>query len=317
MFVICGEALFDVFIDETIAVDAREVPFSGLVGGSPFNVAVGLARLGQQSALLTGISRDLLGDRLMAVLKSEKVITNLVSRKSAPTTLSFVQKNKDGVPDYVFYGEGAADRLLHEEDIAFDLDGVECLHFGSYSIVVPPTADTLYQLAQKESGKRIISLDPNIRPTVESDLDLWRDRVEKMVALSDVVKLSDEDMTLLYPGQNPGTILAGWLDRGVKLAIMTRGGEGATLMSHIANIETEAMKTTVVDTVGAGDTFQTIVLDELVALNARFPGEWQNQLDGMTLSAIGKRAGVAAAITCSRAGANLPGRTEIEQALSE
>ncbi|TXH60558.1 MAG: carbohydrate kinase, partial [Thiothrix sp.] len=133
MFLVCGEALFDVFTTEVVDQAAFEVPLSARVGGSPLNVAVGLARLGCPVAMLTGLSTDFLGERLLASLQSEGVNTGLIVRKQAPTTLGFVQQDAAGVPSYAFYGNGAADRLLTLDDINVDLEGTAVIHFGSYS----------------------------------------------------------------------------------------------------------------------------------------------------------------------------------------
>ncbi|MEZ5478005.1 MAG: PfkB family carbohydrate kinase [Thiolinea sp.] len=106
MFLVCGEALFDVFLEDNVAQDSVTVPFTARVGGSPFNVAIGLARLGQSAALLTGVSTDFFGDRLQAVLEAEQVSTRYIARKHAPTTLGFVQRDANGLPSYAFLREG-------------------------------------------------------------------------------------------------------------------------------------------------------------------------------------------------------------------
>ncbi|NKB76703.1 MAG: carbohydrate kinase [Gammaproteobacteria bacterium] len=317
MFIVCGEALFDVFINDSVPLHATSVPFEAKVGGSPFNVAIGLSRLGNNAALVTGVSTDLLGDRLINVLDAENVSTQFVSRKQAPTTLGFVQHNRNGAPDYVFYGEGAADRSVELGDVEKDFSAARCLHFGSYSIVVPPTADSFYALAAREAGKRIISLDPNIRPTVEEDLEIWRSRIQKFIEFVDVIKLSDEDMSLLYPDKQPDDVLDQWLSQGVKLAVLTRGSDGATLLSVKDRVNVSSPKTDVVDTVGAGDTFQALLLDRLVELDMNDQGRWDEQLDADCLHAIGSLAATAASITCSRVGADLPTRQEIETTVSK
>ncbi|HPQ94244.1 MAG: carbohydrate kinase [Thiothrix sp.] len=315
MFVVCGEALFDVFIADGVAWDARTVPFSARVGGSPFNVAIGLARLGCDSALLTGLSTDFLGQRLLAVLVAERVSTHLIARKQAPTTLGFVQHGEDGVPAYAFYGTGAADRSLSVDDLPARLDGAECLHVGSYSIVMPPTSDAVLQLFQRESGQRIISIDPNIRPTVEPDMAIWCERLGRLLMLADVVKVSDEDLSWLYPGQAPDAIIRQWMGFGLRLMVVTRGSKGALLTSRVAQVEVEAPQIRVVDTVGAGDTFQAALLDAVVTLKQAHGEDWASLLDAATLTRIGHFAAVAAAITCSRKGADLPTRAEVNQAL--
>lgn len=314
MFVVCGEALFDVFTTEVVDQAAFEVPLSARVGGSPLNVAVGLARLGCPVAMLTGLSTDFLGERLLASLQSEGVKTHLIARKQAPTTLGFVQQDAAGVPSYAFYGNGAADRLLTLDDINVDLEGTAIIHFGSYSIVAQPTADSYFALAQQHSGKRLLSLDPNVRLNVEPRLEIWKQRIAELLPLVDVVKVSDEDLHLLYPEQRPETIVENWLQQGPQLVALTRGGNGASLWSQHGQVDVPGQSVKVVDTVGAGDTFQASLLDAVASLkNSR--AVWSEQLNNETLFKMGYTATVAAAITCSRRGANLPTRAEIQAAL--
>ncbi len=316
MFIVCGEALFDVFIAEDVNPSATVLPLSAQAGGSPFNVAIGLRRLGQSVALLTGISDDFLGDRLMAVLEAEHVSTHLIARKHAPTTLGLVQKNADGVPNYAFYGNGAADRLVDLADINKDIQGVKGIHLGSYSLVVSPTADTLLTLAQQQSGKCLLTLDPNVRLNVEPNLDIWRKRISQLVPLMDVVKISIEDLESLYPNVEPDSILQGWLTQGVKLVALTRGAEGALLWSHQARIELPAPTIKVVDTVGAGDTFQAVLIDKLLELGVE-TADWQQKLNATVLTTIGQTAIQAAAITCSRQGADMPSQAEVQHAMEQ
>ena len=316
MFVVCGEALFDVFVPEGVSQAAFEVPFAALAGGLPFNVAIGLRRLGRPVALLAGISNDFLGDRLMAVLQAEQISTECIVRKAAPTTLGFIQNNALGVPRYAFYGEGAADRLLTTADVHLEGKTISGIHMGSYSIVVSPTADTLLELARQQSGKCLLSLDPNIRLTVEPDVQQWRARIAKLLPFMDVVKVSDEDLAALYPDVEPESIIAEWLATGVKLAALTRGSQGASLWSQQAQVTLPTPRVNVVDTVGAGDTFQASLLDSLLDLQAT-TGDWSAALTASTLQRIGQKAACAAAITCSRLGADLPTGDEVQQALTE
>lgn len=315
MFVVCGEALFDVFMDKEAAMDATSLSFTARVGGSPLNVAVGLARLDRHSALLTGVSTDFFGDRLQSVLQAENVSTDLLSRKSGPTTLGFVQKDEEGIPSYAFYGNGAADRALESSDLNFDRSAARCIHLGSYSIVVPPTSDTLLELVKAESQNCVISLDPNIRPTVEPDLDKWRESVEKLLPHVDVLKASDEDLGILYPEQAPEDVIQHWIESGVKIAALTRGPDGATLISQVGRADVKAPVTKVVDTVGAGDTFQAALLDQVIAFFEEHGEQWPQKMTSETMTDIGRFAAGAASITCSRQGADLPRRAEVLQLL--
>ena len=175
MFLSCGEALYDLFpsaeTDTGFTFDAR-------IGGSPFNVAIGLSRLGRGAALSTGLSSDPLGRRLERTLKDEGVATTWLVSKRNPTTLALVGLGPRGVPHYSFYSHDAADCSVGEADLP-DLPGsVTAIHFGSYSLVVEPTGSSLLQLARRHHEGKLISLDPNIRLNVEPDAGRWRRRVE-------------------------------------------------------------------------------------------------------------------------------------------
>ena len=315
MFLVCGEALFDIFVDGSIAESETRVPFDGVAGGSPFNVAIGLTRMGQNTGLLTGVSDDFLGQRLMAILKREQVDTRFIINKDAPTTLSFIQKDSEGVPDYAFYGTGGADRSVVTADLptSYDISGI---HVGSYSIVTPPTADTLYELIQKHSGKCLISLDPNVRLGVEPNIQQWLDRVDMIARHANLLKISDEDFEHLYPDTPVEQKVKEWLSFGVGLVAFTKGGDGADLWSQQATATVNAPKIKVVDTVGAGDTFQTALIDQLIDLTQQTE-DWEDLLDAERLKMIGEFAATAAAITCSRQGADLPNRAEIIEALNQ
>lgn len=167
MFVVCGEALMDVFVNgdtpSGMALDAR-------VGGSPFNVAVGLARMAQPVAFFGALSRDFLGERLLRALRSEGVSTDSVSRVDAPTTLGLVGLDAKGVPSYAFYGEGGADRQVGLDALCLLPAQLSALHLGSFATVVEPVASTLRALVEKCHGHTLISYDPNVRLNVERDL---------------------------------------------------------------------------------------------------------------------------------------------------
>ncbi len=310
-YIVCGEALFDVFIEQGVAANATAVPLDARVGGSPFNVAIGLARLNRKAALLAGVSSDFLGSRLVAVLESEQVSTDYIVRKEAPTTLALINVDQQGVPSYAFYGAGAADRSLLPADVAIEPPPMTALHLGSYSIVAQPTADSLLTLVQRCSGHCLISLDPNIRPVVEPDMNVWRKRLEILVPLVDMIKVSDEDLAALYPEHKPEAVTARWLAAGAKLVVLTRGGDGASMWSQHGHADISTPEVDIVDTVGAGDTFQAALLDSVGNLYQKNPESWAKSLDGAQLATLGIFSAAAAAITCSRSGADLPRRDEI------
>ena len=305
MFLVCGEALMDVFaVGDTLTgmnLDAR-------VGGSPFNVAVGLARLAQPVGFLGAVSRGFLGERLMRALSTEGVNLAHVARTDAPTTLGLVGLDEKGVPSYSFYGEGAADRQLLPD--ALPNSSFSALHLGSYTTVVEHTASTLRTLVQREQGKTLISYDPNVRLNVQPDVARWSEQLQWMLPRTDLLKISDEDLGLLMPGRSAESFAAEALTRGVKLVVVTRGGEGATALTAQATASVPSPKVNVVDTVGAGDTFQAALLTWLAehqALSAAQAGA----LPAASLQAALGFAAKAAAITCSRRGADMPRRHEL------
>ena len=307
MFVVCGEALMDVFSSGEasggLALDAR-------VGGSPFNVSVGLARLGQPVGLLAAISQDFMGERLLRALQSEGVATSMVQRTPHSTTLSVVGLDENRVPSYAFYGVNAADRQLRLGALLTLPSHLRALHFGSYATVVEPIAATLRALVEREHRRTVISLDPNVRLSVEPDAAVWQSYLEWMLPRTHLLKISKEDLGLLMPGVAPDTFAGKALQRGVRLVVLTRGAEGASAWTAKAQAHVGPCSVEVVDTVGAGDTFQAALLTWLHERNAL-------SIDGLANLSCGDLQGVlnfgahAASITCSRRGADMPRRHEL------
>ncbi|MBU2286254.1 MAG: carbohydrate kinase [Gammaproteobacteria bacterium] len=307
MFVVCGEALMDVFATgdtpSGTALDAR-------VGGSPFNTAIGLARLGQPVAFLSSISRGFLGERLLQALQAEGVDTCAVQRSDARTTLGLVGLDSQRVPSYSFYGEGGADRQLLPAALDALPDGIQAIQFGSFAMVVEPVASTLCALVERERDHALIAYDPNIRLNVEPDLAPWRDRLAWMLSRAHLLKISDEDLALLQPGVAASDFAASALEAGVKLVVVTRGAQGATAWTRRAQATVPTPHVEVVDTVGAGDTFQAALLTWLAEPDA-LPAPALAALSAEALERALTFAAAAAAITCSRRGADLPRRAEL------
>ncbi|MHC8344078.1 carbohydrate kinase family protein [Pseudomonas sp. RT6P73] len=312
MYLVCGEALFDFFSEDDASGLASKVNFKAIAGGSPFNVAVGLRRLGVESALFAGLSTDYLGRRLQQVLSDEGVRPDYLVDFAAPTTLAMVAVGANGSPHYSFRGEGCADRQLKPEHLPELGPDVRGLHIGSYSLVVQPIADTLLALVQRESGRRLISLDPNVRLNPEPNIDLWRSRIATLVELADLIKVSDEDLSLLYPEQDPQRVIEGWLQHRCQLVFLTRGGEGATVFSRShGSWSVPACSVKIADTVGAGDTFQAALITWLTEQQldsvAGVQSLEREQIDGMLKFAV-----QAAALTCSKTGPDLPYRHQLD-----
>lgn len=260
MYLVCGEALFDVFSLES-AARSNELGFTAIAGGSPFNVAVGLRRLGVEAALFGGLSSDYLGTRLRRVLEEEGVDCGFLVPSDAPTTLAMVGLDASGSAQYQFRGDGCADRQVRLEHLP-TLDGrIRGLHVGSYTLVVTPVADTLLALVRRESGRRLVSLDPNVRLDPQPDIDLWRRRVEAFASHAHLIKASEEDLALLYPGRDPGEVARGWLNPRCRLVFVTHGGAGASVhCTHGSWSRPADTALPLRDTVGAGDTFQAATL---------------------------------------------------------
>lgn len=310
MYLVCGEALFDVFsLDDSPR--SSELGFKAIAGGSPFNVAVGLRRLGVDSALFGGLSSDYLGTRLRRVLEEEKVDCSYLVTSDAPTTLAMVGLDANGSAQYQFRGEGCADRQVRLEHLPALDDQVRGLHVGSYTLVITPVADTLLALVQRESAHRLISLDPNVRLNPQPDVALWRRQVQAFAAHAHLIKASEEDLALLYPDRTPSEVARGWLNDRCRLVFVTHGADGASVhCAHGSWTQPADASLAVKDTVGAGDTFQAAVLSCLAKLNADSPQALaaltREAIDGILEFAIR-----AAAITCSRVGPDLPFAREL------
>jgi fructokinase len=294
---VCGEVLID------------ELPSGAVVGGGPANTAKALARLGHEVAFIDGISTDAYGVKARAELVADGVDLSLSHSSELPTAVAHVTLAADGGASYVFKLDNTA---------TFDFNSLwlpdpsrykpQVLYIGTLATLVQPGADVLFDWAITCAEFAPIVFDPNIRPQVMSDRDKYVALVEKWVGISSVVKLSDDDFEWLHPGQSPESIAEQWLQGGVALVVVTRGADGLIGYTSDGVVEVAGEKVNVVDTVGAGDTVGAIVVQGLITdglLNMR----------GSVLKDVLHRAAVAAAITCSRAGAQPPYAHEIRERL--
>ncbi|KPW41669.1 MULTISPECIES: carbohydrate kinase family protein [Pseudomonas syringae group] len=311
MFLVCGEALFDIFTRADDSGSLNRLGFDAIAGGSPFNVAIGLRRLGVEAGFFAGLSTDYLGRRLRAVLEKETVNTDHLVEFDAPTTLAMVAVGSDGSPTYSFRGDGCADRQLRLEHLP-ELDAqVRGIHVGSFSLVVQPIADTLLALVARESTKRLISLDPNVRLNPAPDIQRWRSQVAAFAEHAHLIKVSDEDLHLLYPDSDPQKIAEGWLGKRTQLVIVTRGTQGASVFTRQHGTWSVPAKTVVTaDTVGAGDTFQAALLTFLSERQLDTP-QGLSTLSRETLDEMLNFAVGAAALTCTKVGPDLPYRHQL------
>jgi fructokinase len=294
---VCGEVLID------------ELPSGAVVGGGPANTAKALARLGHEVAFIDGISTDAYGVKARAELAADGVDLSLAMTSDLPTAVAEVTLAADGGASYVFKLDKTA---------TFDFNSSwlpdpsrykpQVLYIGTLATLVQPGADVLFNWALECADFAPVVFDPNIRPQVLSDREKYVALVEKWVEISSVVKLSDDDFEWLYPGKSPESIAEQWLQGGVALVVMSRGADGLVGYTSDGVVEVAGEKVNVVDTVGAGDTVGAIVVQGLITdglLNMR----------GSVLKDVLHHAAVAAAITCSRMGAQPPYAHEIRERL--
>ncbi len=320
MFMSCGDALVDLF-SQAQGVGSGdspgEVAFGGHVGGSPLNVALGLARMGNRAGFLCKNSNDFLGQRIKQYLEINKVDTQWLVPTELNSTLAMIKTNDDGSANYAFYTDNTADVSLQVDELPASLpDELSVLSFGSYSTVLEPTCTALLALAAREQSQRVIAYDPNLRAMVEPDMDIWRSSYKRFSAMASIVKASDEDIrTLNGSSASLENFAADAISAGAGLVIVTEGAEGATVYASDGRRTRSApIKVKVIDTVGAGDTLHSSTLHYLQA-NGHINGA---KLDSASvdIEALVRFAATAAAITCSRRGADLPTLSEVEAALS-
>lgn len=296
MILCAGESLIDMVPEDG--------SFRPLAGGSVYNTAISLGRLGESVSYLWPISRDAFGDMLLRPLAEAGVDTDLCPRTDRLTTLALVTLT-GGEARYSFYDEGSAGRMLAPEDIPALPDAIDALFAGGISLVPDPCGAAIESLIAREGGRLPVMLDPNIRPFFILDAEAYRARLARLIARSDIVKLSGDDLEWLYPDMAPEDAARRVLAQGPRLVLQTGGAAGAR--AHWAGnpVAAPAIRTTVADTIGAGDTFNAGVLASLrrqgVLTKAGLAAITPDQIAAaLTLGAR------AAAITVSRPGANPP-----------
>lgn len=301
MIAVCGEALIDMIhkADGTRRMQS---------GGGPFNTARALARLGVPTSFVGRLSNDELGRDLARALTSDGVSLELASIGSEPTTIAVAAVDSQGHAEYQFRVEGTSAPNLAPEMLSrpFAPD-VQALHVGSLGMVLEPIASTLLELLHRESAGRVVMLDPNIRPGLAPDSE-YRGRLLEVVAQSTIVKASEADLGWLYPGLTWEKAAGKLVDGGVALAVCTLGREGAFGVHGDLRVKVDAFPVEVVDTIGAGDTFGAALLAWLHDHDELKP---HPKLSEDELAAALTYACRAAAITCSRAGADPPWTREM------
>ena len=324
MIICCGEALIDMV---RTPVPGMGEGFLPLPGGSPYNTAVAIGKLGVQVKFLGRLSKDFFGEILIKRLRDSHVEDDLIIRSGQNSTLAFVKLERGKEPQYVFYTEGTADRSLSTEDLPPKLPAdTRCILFGSISMTMEPIASAIEALILREGtrksadqmdGAPIISFDPNIRPFMIKDKTAYVERFEKWVAASTIAKISAGDFEYIYPKLGLEQALQKILAMGPRLVISTIGPKGAIALlrrndGNVSRVSAPVVDVPVVDTIGAGDTFHGAFLSWL---------EIKGKMSRSALAALSETdlydalffANKAASIVCSRRGAEPPTRREVER----
>lgn len=301
---VIGESLVDIISDPCRPAEAQAHP-----GGSPLNVAVGAARLGLQTSLVTHYAEDRYGLMIEEHLVSNGV--DVINGGTSPTSTAIATLGSDGSAEYSF-------------SITWEISGASLpalaavqasahVHTGSIATVLPPGNQAALALVRVGREHATVSYDPNCRPGISPDAAAARRQAELFVAASDIVKASDEDLSWLYPHRTPDESLKAWLELGPAIVALTRGASGPVILSRKGRVEMAAEPITVADTVGAGDSFMAGLIAGLAQLEALGAGG-RERLQGLTLDqlhAVTAYANRAAAIACSREGANPPRSDEL------
>lgn len=303
---VAGEALIDF-----VSVDSDPDMYRAMPGGSPFNVAIGLARLDVPAGFLGKLSTDPFGQQLRATLQANGVTQNYVQDDNGPSTLAMITSQPGCEPQFSFYGHDAADQQLLPEDLPEHMsDSVQAIHFGSYSMACQPIGGTLTGLMQREHGHRIISFDPNVRTTLIPDLETYKAQLEGWMHLSHIVKLSQADLEILYPENQLDEIAKRWLAMGPKLVVITRGKDGATGFTKGSTVSVPSSRIQLVDSIGAGDAFMSGLLAWLYH-HSRLSLDTLGPLEDTEIHSALQFASRVAALTCARQGANPPLRSQL------
>lgn len=302
-----GEALIDFKADDRLS-------FQGYVGGCHLNVAVAAARLGARAGFAGQLSSDFFGDEIRAYLRDNGVDDRFILTSDDPTTLAFVQE-RGGDAHFQFFGERAADRRYDPEPRPAFPDQLAFLMFGSLSLLHEPARSAILDVVDRHRVRATALLDPNVRPQVMSDRVRYAAEVEGWIPLAGLVKVSEQDLAWLHPDTDPHAVARRWLGAGPVAVILTRGAKSVELLRpdrEPLRIVPPAVAT--VDTVGAGDAFTGALMTTLAEMGVRGPAE--DALAGLDdegwRSAL-ERAAAAAALNCTRPGADPPTRDELER----
>jgi fructokinase len=293
---VAGEALMDLIP----VVGGDRVP---IVGGGPANTAKAVARLGYPTYFVGGISSGEYGRAVELELQRSGVDLSLVHRGDSPTALAIATINEAGLASYEFKLDSTVSFNFHSSWLP--KEDVEVIHIGSVATLLEPGASELYKWLSNKSAT--VVFDPNVRPSIQGNKEIYRDSVERWIDLAKIVKLSEDDFSWLYESSE-SDVIANWLSRGTEIVVVTRAERGLSAFTKEGRIDYPAAKVELVDSIGAGDTIGAVIVEGLLKYGL-------NGLKTDVLRQVLERAARAAGITCSRAGANPPWKEELDLAL--
>jgi fructokinase len=293
---VVGEALMDLIP----VVGGDRVP---IVGGGPANTAKAVARLGYPTYFVGGISSGEYGRAVELELLRSGVDLSLVHRGDSPTALAIATINEAGLASYEFKLDSTVSFNFHSSWLP--KEEAEVIHIGSVATLLEPGASELHKWLSDKSA--IVVFDPNVRPSIQGDREVYRNSVERWIELAKIVKLSEDDFSWLYESSERD-VIANWFSRGTEIVVVTRAEKGVSAFTRDGRIDCPAAKVELVDSVGAGDTIGAVIVEGLLKYGL-------GGLRADTLKQVLERAAKAAGITCSRAGANPPWKEELDLAL--
>jgi fructokinase len=304
---VIGEALVD-RVPDPAAGGYREAP-----GGSPFNVAIGLARLGNRTSLMARFSDDRYGQLLRSAAAAEGVDLQAAPHAPERSTVATASVGDGGDVTYEFDMDGTADWQWTAAELR-ELDPrTDVLHFGSIAAWTPPGAERIADLVTdlRARGRVLISYDPNVRPTVIGGRERGLELVERGVRRAHVVKASREDLEWLYPELGVDEVAGRWIGLGATIVVVTGGADGATAYRRTGEpVRRPGRHVAVVDTIGAGDAFTAGLVTGLVRRRLHRNGRLAQIAEG-ALADIVDEAVLVSAITCERQGADPPRLDEL------
>ena len=307
--VICGEALTD-FVPRN---SGQETAFVAKPGGSPYNASKAAALAGGQAYFHGAISRDFLGDMLYKDLIESTVDPELVVRSDKPTTLAFVDISS-GSPRYAFFNADSASLGFVPSLDSFDAGPDLILGLGSIALIDPPAADAIAKFAIQTSARALIALDPNVRSNMILDRPAWEARINSILEVASILKLSTEDLAFLRPGQSASDFARTMLGKGIGIVFVTDGKHGATAYNREGSARLVPHEVEIVDTVGAGDSFMGAALVRISEMGIRSKSDLE-RLNRGDLFDILRFAVTGATLNCTRSGCSPPSRAKIDAAM--